>query len=143
VRHFRSDTKNFHWPGPVVRWSIDRRVLSRVTPSAELFHDLSTKRRQVGRATACHEPVVHDDFLIDPGGAGILQVGLERRPRSDGSPADDIGLDQGPGGMANRRYEKLADKGNHLRIQAQGVRIGYAAGQDETCILMDTTSSIV
>jgi hypothetical protein len=80
------------------------------------------KSRQVAGTTTCHQRLVDNDFLIDPGGIGILQVGLERWPRSNRSSADDICLNQGPRAMADGRhrlpgFEKFTDKSNHLPIQ--------------------------
>jgi hypothetical protein len=56
------------------------RVGSQVMPFAELLDHLLTKRRQVVGLAAGHQPIVDDDFLIDPISPGIFQIGLQRRP---------------------------------------------------------------
>ena len=68
-------------------------------------------RRAVPRRAA----VVHLDdgeTLVDPRRAGGAQVGRQRRPRGHPAPADDVGLDQRPG--------RVADCGDGLFLLEEG-----------------------
>src|SRR5437763_16792680 len=53
----------------------------RVHALPELLDHLSVERRDIVGLAARDEPVVHDDLLVDPVGAGVAQIGLEGRPR--------------------------------------------------------------
>ncbi len=45
--------------------------------------------------------LTHDDRLVDPSCAGIAQIGLQARPTGQPAAADHVGLDEGPGAMAD------------------------------------------
>ena len=57
----------------------------------------------VGLATG-NEPVVDDNFLINPVRAGIFQISLNRAVAGDFSPAHHAGVNQRPGPVADRRH---------------------------------------
>src|SRR6187399_709165 len=63
---------------------------------AELLDDLGAERRQVVGLAARHEALVDDDLLVDPGAAGVADVGLQRRPRRDRAALQDVRLDERP-----------------------------------------------
>src|SRR6204780_5367555 len=63
--------------------------------------DLRIERRDVIRTAARHQTLVDDDLLVDPIGAGVLEIGLQRRPRGYAPAARRAGLDDGPGSVAN------------------------------------------
>src|SRR5579872_7182802 len=49
----------------------------------ELLDDLVVEARDVVGLAARHDALVDDDLLVDPGPAGVLDVGTECRPRRE------------------------------------------------------------
>src|SRR3954452_7688223 len=54
----------------------------------ELLDDRGAERVEVVRLAAGHQVAVDDDLLVHPPGAGVAQVGLQRRPRPHPPAAD-------------------------------------------------------
>src|SRR5262245_33918847 len=64
--------------------------------------------RDVVRLAARDETLVDVHFLVDPVGAGVAQIGLQRRGRGQRAVAHDTGLDQRP--------RRMADGADRLRL---------------------------
>src|SRR3954454_11488862 len=93
---------------------------------AELLDDLLAERGQVVRVTRGRETAVHVNLLVDPGGACVLEVGLQRRPRRQRQALRDAGVDQRPRTMADRAdrlacLDKGAHEAAHVVVHAQEV----------------------
>ena len=67
------------------------------------LHEGIGEGRDVVGLAAGDQIAVHHDFLVHHVGAGIFQVGADRRPAGHPFSVDDIGLDQQPRRMADRR----------------------------------------
>src|SRR5262249_24506285 len=52
-------------------------------------------RNVLGHSTS-HEIALRNDRLVDPGGTGVHEIGLERRPRGDRPSVDGVGFDHAP-----------------------------------------------
>src|SRR5919106_1801139 len=115
------------------------------------------ERRDVTRVPGRDEVAVLDDLLVDPGGAGILQVGTDRVVRRDGSAADDVSLRKDPAGVADRRdrlsggVDRTRERDkvlvganlvrgvtarNHERIELIGADLGGCLGNGGFCALL-------
>ena len=60
--------------------------------------------REVAGVAAGDQVAVDDDLLVHPGAAGVADVGLQARPGGEPPAADHVGLDQGPGCVADGRH---------------------------------------
>ena len=67
----------------------------------KILDDLCIEGGEIVGLAAGDQAVVHMNLLIDPLGPSIAQVGLQARPRGQGATANNIGLDQRPGPVAN------------------------------------------
>src|SRR5690606_16957121 len=108
----------------------------RVPTFRELLHHLSVERRDIVRFTAGHQPLIHDYLFIDPLGARVAQVGLDRRERSDPPALQHIGIHEHPGTVADRRnrlafVEEGAHELNGLAIHPQLIGVHHAPGQQQ------------
>src|SRR5205085_10379153 len=86
--------------------------LGLVFPFAELLDHFSIECRDVVRFAAGDQPIIDDDLFVNPLAAGVLDVGLDRRPRSKRSPANYASIDQNPGPVTNHghwfaRFEEM------------------------------------
>jgi hypothetical protein len=72
-----------------------------VNSFGDLFDHLAIEGGDVVRLAAGHEPLIDDDFFIDPICAGILEVGLNRMVRRYLAALDEAGVDQRPGAVAD------------------------------------------
>src|SRR5579859_3097354 len=111
------------------------RLAGRVMGGQQLDQAAAESGQIVGIA-AGYQFAVDDRLLVDPDGAGIFQVGLERRPRGHLAPAHDVGFDQAPRAMADGAdrlagAEEVGDECHGLGIGAQPVGVGDAARQHE------------
>src|SRR4030095_10134838 len=79
----------------------------RMAALREFLDHFPIEGQQIVGLAARNDPAMDDDFLVDPLGARILEVFLERRPRSDPEPAHRVGFDQRPRTMADHR-DRLA-----------------------------------
>ena len=112
-----------------------------VAALGELLDDLGAEGRQVVGVAAGHEALVDDDLLVDPVGARVAQVLLQRGPRGHGAAADDAGLDEDPRGVADRAdrlpgLEEGAHEGHRVGVHAQEVGVGDAAGRHEPVVVV-------
>src|SRR6188472_1352028 len=82
-------------------------ALTRVHALGDLLDQLGVERREVIGLAGADEALVHVDLLVDPGATRIADVGLERGPRGQRAPAHDVGLDERPRPVADRR-DRLA-----------------------------------
>src|SRR6266851_1513869 len=102
----------------------------------ERLEQLAVKRGEVIRFAASRDlPILHH-LLIDPIAARIADIGSQRGPRSQRTILCDVGFDQHPGSMANRRYrfaaiEKRPHKSHRLGNNTKRVRIRYPAWQHQ------------
>src|SRR5258708_38690396 len=78
-------------------------LLPHVPAFRELLQHLAVERGYVVGLAAGHQAVVADHLLIDPVGAGVLQVVLQRRPRGHLAALDGSRLAEGPGARADGR----------------------------------------
>jgi hypothetical protein len=69
-------------------------------------HRVVELRNIIGLA-AGRQILIGDIHFIDPVAAGVANVGLQRRPRSQAASANDVSFDQRPRRMTNRR-DRLA-----------------------------------
>jgi hypothetical protein len=112
-----------------------------VAALGELLDDLGVEGRQVGRLAAGDQAAVGVDLLVDPGPAGVLDVGPDARPRRQGAALDHVGLDQGPGAVADRGHRLAGlEEGAHERdrggVGAQRVGVGDPAGQHQAVVVV-------
>jgi hypothetical protein len=74
---------NWHRAGP--GWALSHEIGQTIAmarrPVGCAFLPFIAEGRQIVRLAAGDQPLIDDDFLIDPFGTGIAKVGLERRPR--------------------------------------------------------------
>ena len=111
-----------------------------VTALDELLDDLRAEGRQVVGLAARDEPVVDDDFLVDPRRAGIPQVGLQARPRRDLPASRDVCLDEYPGPVADDPdrlvlLEEVAYEADGVGIGAEVVGVGDTARDHEAVVV--------
>src|SRR5690606_17921952 len=78
-----------------VRWASG--VLPRVDPLRNLLDHLAVEGGDVARVATGDEAIVDHHLAVDPAGAGVLEVGPQRRVRRHLAVADDVGLDEEPG----------------------------------------------
>jgi hypothetical protein len=62
-----------------------------VAAFADLLDLLRRERWDVVRLAARDQTLVYDDLLVDPVGACVADVGLQRRPGGDGATTEDPG----------------------------------------------------
>jgi amino acid efflux transporter len=98
--------------------------------------------RQVVGVAARDEVAVLHDLLVDPLRAGVAQVGLEAGPARHGAATHDVGLDEGPGRVADRRDrlaagDEVAHERDGVCVGAQGVGVGDATGQHQGVEVVD------
>ena len=98
----------------------------------ELLDERLGEGGQVVGVPARDQVAVDDDLLVDPGAAGVADVGPQARPRGQGPPGEDARLDQRPGRVADRRHglpgvEEPAHERHRVLVGAQGVGVGDAA----------------
>src|SRR6185437_9195634 len=108
---------------------------------AKFLDDLLVEGGNVVRLAAGDEALIDDDVAVDPFGAGIPEVGLERGPGRHPAAAHDVGLDQHPWAVTDRADRLLGGKElphevDRPLVGAQGVGIGDAAGQDEGVVFL-------
>ena len=80
------------------------------------------------------------DLGVDPGAAGVADVGAQAGPRGQGPAADQVGLHQGPGTVADHRdglagAEHGLGELHSLGLGAELVRVGHAAGQHQGVVV--------
>src|SRR5829696_8385104 len=127
------------WVGRNYRLTGAGRLL--LVPSlADLLGHLVAEGREVVGLPARHEPVVHDDLLVDPVASRVADVGLDARPGSNRAVAQHVRLDQGPRAVADRghrllRLEEGAHEPNGVVVGAQEVGAGHAAGKHEGVVV--------
>src|SRR3546814_123894 len=107
-----------------------------------LLRDLLAERLQVVRPAAGDHAAVDDDLLVHPVGPGILHVGPDRGVGGRPKAADDIGFDQHPGAVADRRQrlaalEEVTHETDRVGLEAEKVGIDLAAGDDERVVVFD------
>ena len=132
------------WAGPPRRADRPLRGLTRARlrePSitARLNAGMSSGLRLVTRLPSTTV------LAIDPVGAGVAQVGLQRRPRGHLAAARSPGLDDQPGAVADGAdrlagIEERLDEGHRLRLHAQPVRVHHAAGQQQGVVVIGLRS---
>ena len=76
--------------------------------SGEGLHQFRTESGQVARASGWDTSVLGPSVdtttsSVHPVRAGVAQMGLQFGPGRDGATRDDVGLDQGPGAVADHR----------------------------------------
>jgi hypothetical protein len=113
-----------------------------VAALGDLLDQLVAERGQVVGLAAGDQARVHDDVLVNPGGAGVAQVGLQARPRRQRPAAYHVGLDQRPRRVADgcdrlAGGEEAADEVDGVLVQAQRVRVRHPAGQDQPGVVVD------
>src|SRR4051794_9421271 len=91
---------------------------------AELLDDLLAERRQVVRVTGGRQATIHVNLLVDPGCPGVLEVGLQRRPRRQRQTLRDAGVDQRPRPVADcadrlTSLEEGAYESAHVVVRTQ------------------------
>ena len=104
------------------------------------FDDLVAEGWNVFGFAAGDEVAVLNDFLVDPVGAGVFQVGVDGGPRGDGLAFDDVGFDQTPGAVTDGGYgfsgfDELLDEGYGVFVGAELVGVDLAAGEDEGVVV--------
>src|SRR3954452_16338401 len=120
----------------------DGLLLGLVRALGDLLDELGAEGGQVVRVAARDEPGVHVDLLVDPRAAGVLDVRPQRRERGERAAAHDVGLDEGPGAVADDRHglallEEPARERDRVGVLAQEVGVRDAAGQDEPVVVVD------
>src|SRR6266849_1094911 len=66
-----------------------------LTPAfAEFLDHLLVERRNIIGFAACDQAIIHDDFFIHPTRSSVTHIGLNRRPRSYLSSANEIRANQ-------------------------------------------------
>jgi hypothetical protein len=81
------------------------------------------------------------DLLVDPGPAGVLDVGADAGPRGQGAALDHVGLDQRPGTVADRGHrlaglEERPHEPDGVGVGAQHVGVGDPAGQHQAVVVV-------
>jgi len=94
--------------------------------------DLVAEGGDVLGFAAGDEVAVLDDFFVDPGGAGVFEVGVDGGPGGDGFAFDDVGFDQAPGAVADSgygfsRFYELLDEGDGVFVGAELVGVDLAS----------------
>src|SRR3954465_10418303 len=80
----------------------------------DLLDDLRAEGGQIVRLARARQALVDVDLLVDPRAAGVLDVGLQRRPGGDRAAAQHVGLDQGPRAVADHADRLgLLEEGAH------------------------------
>jgi len=102
--------------------------------------DLVAEGGDVFGLAAGDEVAVLDDFFVDPGGAGVFEVGVDGGPGGDGLSFDDVGFDQAPGAVADggygfSRFYELLDEGDGVFVGAELVGVDLAAREDEGIVV--------
>ena len=96
--------------------------------SRELLDDLRVERLEVVGLAAADQPLVDVDLLVDPLGAGVAQVGLQARPRGERAAVDDVGLDQRPRPVADRRRPACRPRRRRGRTRPPSVSVRSWSG---------------
>jgi hypothetical protein len=104
------------------------------------FDELVAEGGDVFGFAAGDEVAVLDDFLVDPVGTGVFEVGVDGGPGGDGLSFDDVGFDQAPGAVADGGYgfsgfDELFDEGNGVFVGAEDVGVDLSAGEDEGVVV--------
>jgi len=86
---------------------------------------------------ACNHTLIVDDFLVDPAGAGVLEIGFQRRPGGHRAPANRSRFEQRPRAVTDRGYgfagiRELLYKLNGRGIQAQMVGVHHSTRQEQS-----------
>src|SRR2546429_6230684 len=107
----------------------------------ELLDELRAELREVVRLTTGDETVLGVHDLVDPGTAGVADVGLEAGPRADLPPAYHVRLDEQPRTVADRAdrlagLDQRLDERHRPRVCPQVVGVCYAAGQDQPVVVV-------
>jgi amino acid efflux transporter len=128
------------WAGH--RWGRGSSVRLAGSAVGERLEEVGAEGGQVVGVAAGDEVAVLDDLLVDPFGPGVAQVGLEAGPAGDGAAAHDVGLDEGPRRVADRRDglaagDEVADERDGVRVGAQRVGVRDAAGEHERVEVVD------
>jgi hypothetical protein len=114
-------------------------------PCREAVDDLAAERLEVVRLAAADEDVravlADHDLLVLPVGTGVAQVGLHAGPGGHRASADDVGLDEGPRRVADRRdrlarVEERLREGDGLRLRTQVVGVRDPARQDQAVVVV-------
>src|SRR5689334_4845971 len=77
------------------------RAITLVLAFADLLDELAAERRDVVGLAARDDAAVDHHLLVDPARAGVLEIGLERRPRGDLQALDRAGFDERPRSVAD------------------------------------------
>ena len=77
-----------------------------------------------------------------PLAAGVAEVGLQAGPARQPPALRHVGLDEGPGGVADggdglAGVDEVADERDGLLVHAEGVGVGDAAGQHQRVVVVD------
>jgi MFS family permease len=136
-------------PGPIAAAEqatglcVDRRLLAPAVVHAlgELLDDLRVEGIEVVGLAAAHQPPVDVDFLVDPLGSGVAQIGLQAGPRGERAAIDYVRVDQGPRPVADRAdrlagFEDRTDELDRVGVGAQLVGIGHAARQHQAVVVV-------
>src|SRR4051812_19646089 len=109
---------------------------------AELLDRLRAEGGDVVGLAARHEALVDVDLLVDPGAAGVADVGRKRRPRPDRAAPHDARLDEDPRPVADRRDRLvgLGEGGRELDgvlVGPQEVAVRDAARDEQAVVVVD------
>jgi hypothetical protein len=104
------------------------------------FDELVAEGGDVFGFAAGDEVTVLDDFLVDPVGAGVGEVGLDGGPGGDSFAFDYVGFDQTPwtvadGGYGFSGFDELLDEGDGVLVGAELVGVDLAAGEDKGVVV--------
>ena len=126
---------------PVQPVGLPAASLGRVLAFGELLDNLRAERGQVVGSAAGHQALVGDDLLVDPGAAGVADVGGQGRPRGQGAAADHVGFDQRPRSVADHPgrlagLEEAADEAHRIAVSAELVRADRAAGHQQGVVVV-------
>src|SRR5476649_339996 len=93
----------------------------------EKFHHRLAKGSEVARRAAGNQVAVHDDRLIYPNAAGVLQIVLDAERAGDAFAFQDFRRGRNPAAMTDEGdefvlLEKLARERKHLGVAPQFVR---------------------
>src|SRR5690606_6243585 len=115
-------------------------ALPRVYALRDLLDQLAVESRQVVGSAAGDEPLVDDDFLVDPVATRVADIGLEAGVRGQLAPFEDAGFDEYPWSMADRGdrlafLEEALHEVDGVLIGSQPVGADGATGDDDGVVV--------
>ena len=113
---------------PAVDWPARLMVRPSWRPSWNSSIIFFVEGRDVVRLAAGDDALVGDHLLVDPGAAGVADVGPQARPGGQGAAAHDVGLDQHPGCVADRRDRLAARRRTRARTATASSSIRSESG---------------